>query len=48
MNNFNKLTPQEEDVIVNKSTELPFSGKYVNHTENGVYTCKRCDAPSLC
>jgi len=39
---YKKLTPQEEWVIVCKGTEQPFSGKYNNHFEKGVYTCKRC------
>jgi peptide methionine sulfoxide reductase msrA/msrB len=40
--NMKKLTPQEERVIVYKSTEAPFTGKYDKHFEKGVYTCKRC------
>lgn len=40
-----KLTPQEHHVIVNKGTELPYTGKYLYHKEDGVYTCKVCDAP---
>ncbi len=39
------LTPSEKHVIVDKGTERPFSGKYVNSKEKGVYTCKVCDAP---
>jgi len=42
---YNKLTALEEKVIVHKGTEMPFTGKYVNHTEKGMYTCKRCDTP---
>ena len=42
---FNLLTPEEEYVILNKGTEMPWSGEYVNHKEEGIYTCKRCDAP---
>ena len=42
---YNELTPDEEYVIMNKGTERPFTGKYVNHKEDGTYTCKRCDAP---
>ncbi len=43
--NFNKLNQFEEYVIVNKGTERPWSGKYVDHKEKGVYVCKRCNAP---
>jgi peptide methionine sulfoxide reductase msrA/msrB len=39
-----KLTAEEERVIVHKGTERPFSGKYYDHFEKGVYTCKRCGA----
>lgn len=44
-NRFNELTPQEEAVIVHKGTERPFSGKYNNFSEEGTYTCRRCNAP---
>lgn len=40
----NKLTPEEERVIIHKATEPPFSGKYDKHFVKGVYTCKRCGA----
>ena len=41
---FNKLTLNEEYVIVHKGTEQPYTGEYVNNKESGVYTCKRCNA----
>jgi len=44
-NTFNKLTPEEEHVILQKGTERPFTGKYYNHKAAGTYTCKQCDAP---
>ncbi len=42
---YNKLTAEEERVIINKGTERAFTGKYYNFYEKGTYTCKRCDAP---
>ncbi|HPD34434.1 MAG TPA: bifunctional methionine sulfoxide reductase B/A protein [Bacteroidota bacterium] len=42
---YNKLTPEEERVIIHKGTEAPFTGKYYKNFESGVYTCKRCNAP---
>ncbi|RYM35937.1 methionine-R-sulfoxide reductase [Brumimicrobium glaciale] len=43
--NFNKLTQEEEHVIINKGTERPFTGTLLDENANGVYTCKQCDAP---
>ncbi len=39
------LNEQERHVIVNKGTERPYTGKYLNNKEKGIYTCKVCDAP---
>ena len=41
---FKELTPEEERVIVNKGTEEAFTGKYDDHYEKGIYTCRRCGA----
>jgi peptide methionine sulfoxide reductase msrA/msrB len=41
----NKLTPEEERVILHKGTEPPFTGKFDNYAANGTYTCKQCGAP---
>ncbi|PWB72778.1 methionine sulfoxide reductase [candidate division GN15 bacterium] len=41
----NKLTPEEERVIVHKGTEAPFTGKYDNFYQTGTYVCKQCGAP---
>ncbi|MHC4111494.1 MAG: bifunctional methionine sulfoxide reductase B/A protein [Planctomycetota bacterium] len=41
---YNKLTPEEERIIIHKGTEPPFSGKFDKHYEKGVYTCRRCGA----
>ena len=37
---YNKLTPEEQRVILHKGTEMPLTGKYYNHKEKGTYTCK--------
>lgn len=41
----NKLSAAEKRVIIDKGTEAPFSGEYVNHTASGVYVCRQCGAP---
>ena len=41
----NKLTPEEEEVIVGKGTEMPFTGEYDEFFEPGTYVCRRCNAP---
>lgn len=41
----NKLTPEEEAVIVNKGTEAPFTGEYDAMFREGTYVCRRCETP---
>jgi methionine-R-sulfoxide reductase len=41
----NKLTPEEERVILQKGTEMPYTGEYTKNWATGVYVCKQCDAP---
>ncbi len=43
--NYNKLNELEKQVILEKGTERPHTGKYVNHKEEGVYVCKQCNLP---
>ena len=42
---YNKLTPEEERVIIHKGTEMPFTGEYDNNKAAGTYVCRRCNAP---
>jgi peptide-methionine (R)-S-oxide reductase len=39
------LTPQEFSVAREHATEPPFSGKYYDFKEDGIYRCVCCDAP---
>jgi peptide-methionine (R)-S-oxide reductase len=41
----NKLTREEERVILGKGTEAPFSGEYDDFYEDGTFLCRRCNAP---
>lgn len=42
---YNKLSPEEEYVIVHKGTERPFTGELLHNKVKGIYVCKRCEAP---
>lgn len=42
---FNPLTAEEEQVILHKATEAPFSGEYDDFFLEGIYLCRRCNAP---
>ena len=42
---YNTLTPDEERVILHKGTEMPGSGTYYRNKDDGLYLCRRCDAP---
>lgn len=37
-----RLTPEEYHITQEKGTETPFSGKFIDHHENGMYVCKVC------
>lgn len=45
MTKYNKLTSEEERVILYKGTERPGTGKYELYDEPGVYLCRRCNSP---
>ena len=38
-----KLTDEQFEVTQKKGTERPFTGKYVDHKEDGTYRCVCCD-----
>ena len=43
--NYNELNDEEKRVILNKGTEAPYSGKFYEHYENGIYICRQCNTP---
>ncbi len=42
---YNELTAEEQRIILHKGTEMPGSGEYNQHDEEGAYICRQCDAP---
>ncbi len=45
MPEYNKLTPDEQRIILHKGTEYPNTGIYLKNKEKGTYICKQCNAP---
>ena len=41
----NSLSDEEKRVIIEKGTELPFTGALLHETAAGTYICRQCDAP---
>ncbi|MDP3467733.1 MAG: methionine-R-sulfoxide reductase [Daejeonella sp.] len=41
---YNKLTPEEEYIILHKGTERPYSGEYLENQKSGVYCCRQCNS----
>jgi methionine-R-sulfoxide reductase len=41
----NKLTPEEERVIIQKGTEMPWTGELLDNKKAGTYICRQCNAP---
>jgi peptide-methionine (R)-S-oxide reductase len=42
---YNELTPQQQNVILNKATDRPFTGEYYQKTDAGLYICRQCNNP---
>jgi len=39
-----RLTPEQYEITQNKGTERAFTGRYVDHKEDGTYRCVCCGA----
>ena len=39
-----ELTQDEQRVILHKATEAPYSGRYNDFYNQGIYSCKQCEA----
>lgn len=42
---YNKLTAEEQRVILKKGTEMPFTGEYTSNKASGTYICRQCNTP---
>ena len=42
---YNKLTSEEERIILRKGTEMPYTGDLLNNKQEGTYVCRQCEAP---
>lgn len=42
---WNKLSQEEQRVILNKGTEMPFTGEYNDFKEEGIFICRQCEQP---
>lgn len=39
-----KLTPEQYHILREKGTETPFTGRYLDNKDKGMYTCAACGA----
>ena len=42
---FNKLNKEENRILVQKGTEMPFTGELLANKLSGTYICRRCNYP---
>jgi peptide-methionine (R)-S-oxide reductase len=40
--NMRELTPEQKRVMLERGTEAPFTGKYLNEKAKGMYNCAAC------
>ncbi|MDD2681266.1 MAG: methionine-R-sulfoxide reductase [Patescibacteria group bacterium] len=42
------LSDEEKRIILDKGTEAPFSGKFVDFNQFGTYLCRQCESALYC
>ncbi|MEX0917105.1 MAG: peptide-methionine (R)-S-oxide reductase MsrB [Candidatus Paceibacterota bacterium] len=42
---FKNLTPEQRAILEDRGTEVPFSGEFLKHKEDGTYVCVACGTP---
>lgn len=42
---YNKLSKEEQKIILHKGTEPPFTGAFNNFKNKGLFVCKQCESP---
>lgn len=42
---YNNLSPEENRVIDHKETDMPFTGEYDDFYQEGMFVCRKCNAP---
>ena len=42
---YNRLSTEEQYVILQKGTERPFTGQFTDFKQSGTFICRQCNAP---
>jgi methionine-R-sulfoxide reductase len=45
LENLPPLNEEEKRIILQKGTEMPYTGKYYRHSQKGIYACRQCGQP---
>jgi methionine-R-sulfoxide reductase len=45
LENLPPLNDEEKRIILQKGTEMPYTGKYYRYSQKGIYACRQCGQP---